>query len=139
MTYSNKKRGKYRKTASAIWTRRRVYWRKRRLSRSEYLDEMKSKRITPTGVVISFAIPNPALSQRTRNDNVQGEAMNNRPLATKKRCGGGKNGKSSFNYCRKRKSCTSGKIRIRSSYDCRRAPCKQVAFFDTPKRIKKRM
>ena len=140
MTNSNKKRGKYRKTASAIWTRRRVYWRKRRLSRAEYVVEMKSKQTAPTGVVISFEnIPNPALRQRTRNDNVQGEAMNSRPLATKKSCGGGKDGKRSFDYCRRRKSCTSGQIRIRSSYDCRRAPSKQVAFFDTAKRTKKRM
>ena len=65
--------------------------------------------------------------------------MNSRPLATKKSCGGGKNGKRSFDYCRRRKSCTSGQIRIRSSYDCRRAPSKQVAFFDTAKRTKKRM
>ena len=65
--------------------------------------------------------------------------MNSRPLATKKSCGGGKTGKSSPNYGRRRKSCTSGKIRIRSSHDCRRAPSKQVPFFDTAKRIKKRM
>ena len=65
--------------------------------------------------------------------------MNSRPLATKKSCGGGKTGKSSLNYGRRRMSCTSGKIRIRSSYDCRRAPSKQVAFFDTAKRTKKRM
>merc|ERR1711888_402600 len=92
MTYSNKMRGKFRKTASAIWSRRRVYWRKRRLSRSEYLVEMKSRQTTPTGFVISFEnIPNPVPSHRTRNDNVQGKAMNRRPLATKKSCGGGKN------------------------------------------------
>ena len=65
--------------------------------------------------------------------------MNRRPLQKKKRYGRGNNGKSSFNYCRRKKSCTSGKFGIRSSYDCRRAPSKQVAFFDTPKRIKKRM
>ena len=60
--------------------------------------EMKSKQTTPTGVVMSFEkIPNPALSPRIPNDNVQGEAINSRPLATKKSCGGGKNGKSSFN------------------------------------------
>ena len=101
---------------------------------------MKSKQTTPTHVTISFAnIANPALSQRTRNDNVQGEAMNSRPLGTKKSCGGGKTGKSSLNYGRRRKSCTSGKIRIRSSHDCRRAPSKQVVFFDTPKCMKKRM
>ena len=59
MTYSNKMRGRYRKTASAIWTRRRVFWRKRRLSRSEYLVEMKSMQTTPTGAAICFAnIPN---------------------------------------------------------------------------------
>ena len=140
MTSSSKMRGKYRKTASAIWTRRRVYWRKRRLSRSEYLVEMKSRQTTPTGVVLSFEnIQNPAPSHRTRNDNVQGETMNSRPLATKKSCGGGKTGNSYLNYGRRRKSCTSGKIRIRSSHDCRRAPSKQVPFFDTAKRIKKRM
>ena len=65
--------------------------------------------------------------------------MNSRPLATKKSCGGGKTAKSSLNYGRRRMSCTSGKIRIRSSHDCRRAPSKQVPFFNTVKRIKKRM
>ena len=140
MTYSNKMRWKYRKTASAIWTRRRVYWRKRQLSRSEYLIEMKSKRIIPTGVAISFAnIPNPVLSQRTRNDNVQGEAMNRRPLEKKKSCGRENNAESSLKYCRRKKSFTSRKIGIRSSDDCRRAPFKHVPYFDTPKRRKKRI
>ena len=98
MTYSNKMRWKYRKTASAIWTRRRVYWRKRRLSRSEYLVEMKSRQTTPTGVAISFEnIPTTAPSHTTLNDNVQGQTMNSRPLATKKSYRGGKNGKSSLN------------------------------------------
>ena len=140
MTSSSKIRGKYRKTASAIWTRRRVYWRKRRLSRSEYLVEMKSRQTTPTGVAISFEnIPTTAPSHTTLNDNVQGQTMNSRPLATKKSCEGGKTGKSSLDYGRGRKSCTFGKIRIRSSHDCRRAPSKQLAFFDTPKRIKRRL
>ena len=98
MTSSSKIRGKYRKTASAIWTRRRVYWRKRRLSRSEYLVEMKSRQTNPTGVAISFQnIPTTAPSHRTLNDNVQGHTMISRPLATKKSCGGGKTGKSSLN------------------------------------------
>ena len=99
MTFSSKIRGKYRKTASAIWTRRRVYWRKRRLSRSVYLVEMKSRQTNPTGVVISFQnIPTTAPSHRTLNDNVQGQTLISRPLATKKSCGGGKTGQSALNY-----------------------------------------
>ena len=123
------------------------------MSRSEYITlaarnksvdrkwvHMKSKQTTPTGVAISFAnIANPALAQRTRNDNVQGEVMNSRPLDKKKSYGRRDNGKSSLDDYTRKKSFTPRKIGIMSSRDCRMAPYKQFVCFDTPKRIKKRM
>ena len=122
------------------------------MSRSEYIAlasrnksvgrkwvHMNSKQTTPTGVAISFAnIANHALAQRTRNDDVQGEVMNSRPLEKKKSYGHRNNGKSSLDDYTRKNSFTSRKIGIRSSHDCRMAPAKQFVYFDTPKRIKKR-
>ena len=96
------------------------------MSRSEYIAlasrtksvgrkwvHMKSKQTTPTGVAISFAnIANPALTQRIRNDNVQGEVMNSRPLEKKKSYGRRNNGKSSFDDYTRKKSFTYRKIGI---------------------------
>ena len=133
--FHNKTRGRYRKLGSYNWTRRRVYWLQRRVSRNEYIAlasrnkraarkwfEMKPTQTTSTRVPTSFAkTANPAVTvERKQKDDVQGEAMNTIPLDKKKRC-------------------SPRKIGISSSNDCRRSPSKQVPFFATPKRTKKRM
>ena len=147
---------------SVTWTKRKIYWRRRQLSRSTYImevirssvrlrrfrqserslrlhdDMMKSKRITPICLRTSFANPANTL-KRTRDGHVQGDAKIKLSLERKNSFSPGKRCKNPPNGCSKKKICSPRKIGISSSDGCSKSPSKQFRFFYLPKRIKKRI